>query len=354
MGSYNLNCAITNLPIREDEDVKILFFTERERGSMTEVSQFFKPIFPFFLDATYMDYGRFGFSKSSQKNAEVAKSFFRKNLISVAQGKNKYHDIAVTPESFDMNKVFEYMSERRLFIKHDEPWLKNVHQNDLPEIEGLYTKSSQQVYFAAYKTSVIDRLFAGVFEHQAYDHGNYRDIMFAEKMAEVPTPHSLLGIHGYIGCILRARKMATVPQDDVAAQEKAKEELAELYDTMFERMLAERDNTGNVFDLVIEMSEGLVTRDELTVLCLLHGDRIDIAPFNNDFPFFVSNRDDVVISANDIMEFAVFSQWFDHIYHGTFIPTRYAGQETCHAAHDQMATIVKEVAVDYKQEMDKW
>lgn len=353
MGSFNLNCALTNLPIRENEDVKILFLTERERGSMTQASQFFKPVFPFFLDAKYMDYGRFGFGKSGR--VEIAETFFREKLIPIAQGENEYHDHAVDPGTFDLNNVSDFISEGRLFIKHDEPWLKNIHQKDLPEIEGLFAKSCQQVHIAAYKTSVLDRLFAGVFEHQAYDDGEFRDVTFAERMIEVPHYMSTMDVLGFVCGTIEKRKLATIPDGDEAAKKKVLAEITSKNKELFEATLATRGDSEKVFDMVVEFADGLINHDELKVLALLHSDR-KRTEFNNDFSLFISRDDNDcgLPQLKDAMEFRLFYEWFDHIYHGTFIPTRYAGQETCHAAHKQMAGIVQEVAGDYEKEMDEW
>lgn len=115
MGSWNATCGISNLHIKDDDEVMV-FVLEQQRniGSLCYSTAFYKPLLlPFY--AKYDDYGN---GKDCSGSAlSVIMECIKLDLVEMEVGKNQYHDIAVKKEEFNEELFFEAIHEQRLFIK---------------------------------------------------------------------------------------------------------------------------------------------------------------------------------------------------------------------------------------------
>lgn len=117
MGCWNKTCALSNLPIFHGEETYV-FVIERSVGYGTDggvyTHHMFRPcLLPF--EALYDDYG------SGEDNKGVGLSWIiegiRNELVEVEQGENKYHDIPVKRDGFDVSALYETAREGRLKLK---------------------------------------------------------------------------------------------------------------------------------------------------------------------------------------------------------------------------------------------
>ena len=140
MGSWNNTCGLTNLPIISGEEVYVFPVKEKDlskyRSHCYSTALYQSMLMPF--EAKYNDYG------AGENCHGVALDLFveemRRELVELDVGENKYHDIAVKKDDFDIDKFFEAVHEDRLFVK------------------GWGT-SNRPVYFTMIRKDVVDRMW---------------------------------------------------------------------------------------------------------------------------------------------------------------------------------------------------
>lgn len=118
MGSWYKTCGLTNLPIKEDEDVYVFVLKENsDRSERCYATAYFKPVLlPF--ESKYNDYG--GGKESSGIGLPYIMDGLKTFLVEMEQGKNEYHDIPIKKNEFNVDKFFEAVHESRMFINRNE------------------------------------------------------------------------------------------------------------------------------------------------------------------------------------------------------------------------------------------
>lgn len=113
MGSWYKTCGVSNLHIRDNDDVMV-FVLEKNTDDTDRCysTAFWKPLMlPFY--AKYGDYGK------GDDNTGVGLPYIvegiKKNLVEMELGENQYHDIAVKKDKFDIELFYEAVHENRLF-----------------------------------------------------------------------------------------------------------------------------------------------------------------------------------------------------------------------------------------------
>jgi len=115
MGCWNATCGISNLHIKENDEVYV-FVLEKVKNpdSLCYSTAFYKPLMlPFY--AKYNDYGA-GYDCTGVA-LPLIMDIIKKSLVELEVGDNQYHDIAVTREDFNEELFFESIHENRLFVK---------------------------------------------------------------------------------------------------------------------------------------------------------------------------------------------------------------------------------------------
>ena len=118
MGCWNHTCAITNLPILRKEEVEVIFF----KGMELEVNEsacyryiFFTPI-PFTFSGVYDEYGR---AEDCEGAAlDIIIEGLRETLCEIPVDEESRHDDPVTKEDFNVETLFQYDHEGRLYIEN--------------------------------------------------------------------------------------------------------------------------------------------------------------------------------------------------------------------------------------------
>lgn len=156
MGCWNESCAISGLPILQGDDVKLIVLAENywNATSCTDVNTFFIP-YGFAFDGTYNDYGGIDINTEVEKSAELTLSLVKSELVELEQGENKYHDILVKKEGFDLEKLMEASHENRLFLRNPHKGARNAISSDRQSwvvmirkeiFEGIVTGYNPEVY----------------------------------------------------------------------------------------------------------------------------------------------------------------------------------------------------------------
>jgi hypothetical protein len=118
MGSYNGTCAVSNIHITNSQRIAVFMLTEKthqdKHSCYTNSHYEFCPL-PFY--AEYNDYGAGEHCNGIGLNIIV--DSIREKLFEFEPGANKYHDIAVKKEAFDINLLWEAAHENRLSIESE-------------------------------------------------------------------------------------------------------------------------------------------------------------------------------------------------------------------------------------------
>jgi hypothetical protein len=112
MGSWNQTCAISNLPIRDGEEV-ITFFVIGVHGG-EDPNKYLIP-FPFYCDGKYNDYGYV--DEESGPMLETIIDALNKMCIPYETGENPYHEREVVPGSFTWETIGHAEKDERLCLK---------------------------------------------------------------------------------------------------------------------------------------------------------------------------------------------------------------------------------------------
>jgi hypothetical protein len=122
MGSWNGTCALTHLPISVDEEVYVLLLMEgksydKYRGNHCYSNTYYQPL-PLYFEGKYNDYG--AVEDCHGDFLEDIIECVRENLVEMELDDNKYHDIPVKKDKFDIDVLFEADHEARLYVTPNE------------------------------------------------------------------------------------------------------------------------------------------------------------------------------------------------------------------------------------------
>ena len=143
MGCWNGTCGLSGLPIIHGTEMYVFPIIESYRDSFCYSTALYRPsVLPF--RAEYNDYG--AGEKCSGVGLDLLVEGIRDQLVEFDVGENKYHDIAVKKEGFDVDMFFEACHEKRL--KFMNP-MRGYH----PE------KQHNDVFFTMIRKDIADRLW---------------------------------------------------------------------------------------------------------------------------------------------------------------------------------------------------
>lgn len=143
MGCWNGTCGLSGLPVFSGDKILVFPIVETNQNSFSYASALFRPSVLSFR-AEYNDYG------AGEDCNGVALDYLvdtiRDKLVEMEVGENKYHDIAVKREEFDVDKFFEACHEQRLYFKNPMYGYKNYLQ-------------TTRVFFTMIREDVVNRLW---------------------------------------------------------------------------------------------------------------------------------------------------------------------------------------------------
>lgn len=126
MGSWNSTCAVSNLHIRSGQEV-VVFMIEKnhkEREDFCYTNSLYQLCYmPFF--GKNNSYGEAEDCHGAGLNLLIED--IRENLLEIELGENKYHDIEIKKDGFNVEMLFEADHESRLFLTTEEDYFDYEH-----------------------------------------------------------------------------------------------------------------------------------------------------------------------------------------------------------------------------------
>lgn len=174
MGCWNQTCGISNLHIRNGQDM-VVFAMVKNNGidSLCYTTPFYAPVMmPFY--AKYNDYG--GGEECTGYGLDLVINAIKKNLVELPVGSNQYHDIAVKKEGFDVDTFFEAVHENRLFVQGRDQ--RQRHHVNFMAIHG-------DVFNHIINKRKIERYVGDSKGNTGWDN-NYIEITFADVLNDLP------------------------------------------------------------------------------------------------------------------------------------------------------------------------
>lgn len=159
MGCWNKTCGLTRLHIRMGEPVYVFALERADTHERCYATAFWKPcLTPW--EAEYNDHG------AGENDKGVGYKFvvdgIKKGLVELEEGENRYHDIPVKKEGFDLEKFYKAVHKGRLQYKTllrkevpiDFVMMKKSVVDDLLntwEIDGYrYNKDTSEMEYYTY------------------------------------------------------------------------------------------------------------------------------------------------------------------------------------------------------------
>jgi hypothetical protein len=145
MGCWHETCAISNLHIKDKQEVVVFLLTRNVKDYEPDFcyNNALYSLFPIPFYAKYNDYG--GAEGCHGPALNFVMNRIKQKLVEMDLGENKYHDIEVKRDTFDVEKLFDACHEDRLFItNHKEHKVERVmiHKDIFDHIleNTVYTK----------------------------------------------------------------------------------------------------------------------------------------------------------------------------------------------------------------------
>ena len=174
MGCWNQTCGLTQLHIKNGQDVVVFAMVKNTASdNLCYTTPFYAPVqMPFY--AKYNDYG--GGEECSGFGLPLVMEAIKEKLVELPLGENQYHDIAVKKENFGDELFFEAVHEGRLFI------------------QGALPRQRRHVGFMMIHKGVWDNIIENrVIEEYVGDGkgttgwgNNYIEYKFADVIADLP------------------------------------------------------------------------------------------------------------------------------------------------------------------------
>jgi hypothetical protein len=175
MGSWYKTCGISKLHIRDYDEVMVFVLEQnRDLTDRCYSTAFWKPLMmPFY--SKYGDYGRG--QDDSGACLPYVMAGIKKELVETEEGENKYHDIAVKRDKFDIELFYEAVHENRLF--------KAVNWGGVDQVP---------LDFVMIRKDIADDILTN-FHREVYVGGgkgdcgyenNYRKVTFAGILEDLP------------------------------------------------------------------------------------------------------------------------------------------------------------------------
>lgn len=145
MGSFNTTCHISSLPIAEGDEVMMFHIVKNwdyDKGGWTCYPWDRCEIIGLPYIAKYADYGKYEVEGMTPELSYTL-SYLKSLAVPREVGDNEYHDIPVTPETFDYEQLEETVWEGRLQVKNSRNVPVEVY--NYPVLKAVYDKAIEMV-----------------------------------------------------------------------------------------------------------------------------------------------------------------------------------------------------------------
>lgn len=366
MGSFNVTCALTNLPIEYNEDVKLTFLVESTAKSLN-ASAYYKLFIPTFLDATYDDYGRFVFNNENVSN-ELLSFFQDETMIGSPDVINDFYTLKSVPDIFDkINRNVLFTLPSQLDVTYGNSY--RFKDSSMAYSEAI----PRRIYYMAIKKSVIDALCDRniVLDEPVFGNNEvlYRDYKLLELISDMELPNNEYGTrikkHIIVSGIINSKQWISTVSDE------CKDEINNTFKKELERgshtdilsfymfKISKLDHT-DIFDVSEKdldraiVFEKIIDKYSLDIDLLCDKFLVDqllrvrwSSIYHNPSKNSVARI--AYSSVNNSKLLAAYKIYLQHHLHKYFVPSGYAGQETDTTSHRIFSEIVLNVIENQKR-----
>ena len=383
MGSFNVSCSVSDLPIMWNEKVKYGFIVETPHYDQIRSCGKYKFLLPFLIDGKYDDYGRCVPKNISDETRHKIDEFLRKNAI--FEKNNETFSNTSTPmtrENLNIESIFEYLHEGILYFRQVNDFLAR----ESLEFEDIYSKDipydqPMKVHPFIVRKDIFDEIISGVYDPQnCYLDENrklvYEVLTFDGLKKKIFGDYENPTIKQFFTLVFESRKRfadVELTSDlfncDSDKQQALLSELKEMVDSIegstfftvnsisrstrnddeFEKIVRDLESSsdGDADDTrLLKLIDFFKKNKDVINLKSIHRQSVyetlsdssadsgaKTAHFFHEFEPFFSETD---LDIDEIKNFHVFFLWFDNSINGTVKPSRYAGQEFCTESYKQL------------------
>ena len=375
MGSFNVTCSVTDLPIQWNEKVKVGFLVESPNYDMIRTCSKYRFMFPFLLDGVYDDYGRCVVNVSDESR-HMIDEFIKKNAIIEQNNENIPNtSTKLTRENLSLETIYNYLHEGVLYFQQGDNFIarESVKFQDVYSKEINYDRPVQVFPFTI-KKDIYDSILSGSYDPECpiFENGEleYQNITFEEFKTNTFGDPSTPTLNSFFVYIMERMKGldelfdSSLFKDDVEDKEQLMKELgAILYNIprsafMVIRMSFETGGSEKALrktiQRVVEKQEDCDDLEEIDKIIQLvdffdrNKDKMETSEAHRKVVYEYINkvsmhdsgartchymhfyRDffvDSDIPIDEFKNFYAFMVWYDNYIHGTVKPSRYSGQD---------------------------
>ena len=375
MGSFNVTCSVTNLPIQWNEKVKVGFLVESPNYDMIRTCSKYRFMFPFLLDGVYDDYGECKVNVSDETR-QMIDEFIKKNAI-IAENDETIPNTStkLNRDTLSLETIYHFLHEGVLYFKQGD----NYIARESVEFQDVYSQPIKydrpvQVFPFTIKKDIYDSILSGSYDPECpvFENGEmrYENLTFEDFKTNVfgdPSKATLLSFFTYLMEKMKNRDEELVEEsifnDDVENKDALISELTEILEgiprTTFLVVSMSIEHGGGEKSLrkaiqrVVETADEEDAKDERKILDVVdffdrNKDSIDTSgshrrvvyeyinkvsmhdsgarttEYMHFYQDFFMNSD---IDIDEFKNFYSFMLWYDNYIHGTVTPSRYSGQD---------------------------
>lgn len=374
MGSFNVTCSVTNLPIQWNEKVKVGFLVESPHYDMIRSCSKYRFMFPFLLDGVYDDYGQCKINLSDETRHKIDE-FIKKNAIIEKNDETMPNtSTKLNRDTLSLETIYHFLHEGVLYFKQGD----NYISRQCVEFQDVYSQPIAydrpvQVFPFTIRKDVYDSILSGSYDPDCpiFEDGElrYENITFDDFKRNTfgdPSKATLLSFFTYLMEKMKQREElvdSSIFKDDVGNKDELISELTSILEGiprptfMVVSMSIEHGggekSLRRAINRVVETADEEDAEDERKILDIvdffdrnkekidtssshrrvvydyinkvsMHDSGMKTTEYMHFYEDFFINSD---IEIEEFKNFYSFMLWFDNYLNGTVQPSRYAGQD---------------------------
>lgn len=374
MGSFNVTCSISNLPITWNEKVKVGFLVETPMYDMIRSCSKYRFLFPFLLDGVYDDYGRckveIGDSARHMIDEFIKKhAVIQENDDTITNTSDK-----LNRENLNLDTIYEYLHQGVLYFQQGDTYISrqsikfsDVYSKEIPMDHPV------KVFPFTIKKSLYDNILSGSYDPECpvFTNGEleYQSITFDEFKKSCFGSENEATLKSFFTHVMESMKLGSEPLDEslfIGSDEEKTELLEELNGilesipraafmivSMSTETRGDHELRASIERVIKSLSDDDESDGEINLPKLIdffdrnkskldtssshrrvvyeymnkvgsHDSGPKTALYTHIYKDFFENEE---IPVDNFKDFYAFMLWVDNYINGTVTPSRYAGQD---------------------------